>query len=106
MRAKETATEPKPTLTDLLRVWFKDLLDPAAAFLNWLGLAPNTLTLMGLAGNFVGAIFLAQGQFLIGGMIVLLMGPVDALDGPMARLRGNRPISAPLSIRSPTATTR
>jgi CDP-diacylglycerol--glycerol-3-phosphate 3-phosphatidyltransferase len=88
MRAKESATEPRPTLTDLLRVWFKDLLDPAAAFLNRLGLAPNTLTLMGLAGNFVGAIFLAQGQLLTGGLIVLLMGPIDALDGPMARQRG------------------
>jgi CDP-diacylglycerol--glycerol-3-phosphate 3-phosphatidyltransferase len=88
MRVNETAKEPKPTLTDMLRVWFKGLLDPVAAFLNRLGLAPNTLTLMGLAGNMVGAIFLSQGQFLVGGLIVLLMGPIDALDGPMARLRG------------------
>jgi CDP-diacylglycerol--glycerol-3-phosphate 3-phosphatidyltransferase len=88
MRAKESAKPARPTLTDLLRIWFKGLLDPVAAFLNRLGLAPNTLTLMGLAGNIVGAIFLSQGQFLVGGLIVLLMGPIDALDGPMARLRG------------------
>lgn len=88
MRANETAKPTRPTLTDLLRVWFKGFLDPVAAFLNRLGLAPNTLTLMGLAGNIVGAIFLSQGRFLVGGVIVLLMGPIDALDGPMARLRG------------------
>ncbi len=88
MRANESAKPSRPTLTDLLRIWFKGLLDPVASFLNRLGLAPNTLTLMGLAGNIVGAIFLSQGRFMVGGLIVLLMGPIDALDGPMARLRG------------------
>lgn len=88
MRAKESASDPRPTLTDLMRVWFKGILDPVGAFLNRLGLAPNTLTLIGLAGNFIGAIFLAQGMLLVGGIIVLVMGPIDALDGTMARLRG------------------
>jgi CDP-diacylglycerol--glycerol-3-phosphate 3-phosphatidyltransferase len=44
--------------------------------------------MIGLAGNFVGALLLAQGKFFIGGLVVLAMGPVDALDGTMARLRG------------------
>lgn len=76
------------TLTDLMRVRFKGVLDPAAAFLNRLGIMPNVMTLLGLAGNVIGAFFLAQGQMTIGGLIVLLMGPIDALDGTMARLRG------------------
>ncbi|MEJ2012756.1 MAG: CDP-alcohol phosphatidyltransferase family protein [Anaerolineales bacterium] len=84
----ETAQQPPQTLTEILRVRFKRLLDPVGAFLNRLGIAPNTLTLTGLAGNLVGAIFLARGQFLIGGLILLFMGPLDALDGTMARLRG------------------
>lgn len=88
MQAEESVSDTKPTLTDLFRVWFKDFLDPIAAFLNRLGLAPNTLTLLGLAGNFVAAAFLARGEFLIGGVIVIVMGPIDALDGAMARLRG------------------
>lgn len=62
-------------------------MDPVGNFLNRLGLMPNTITLLGLAGNVVGAIFLAQGKMTIGGIIVLAMAPVDALDGTMARLR-------------------
>ena len=85
---KETAQQPPQTLTDLLRLRFKGLLDSAGSFLNRLGIAPNTLTLTGLAGNLVGAIFLARGDFLVGGIILLFMGPLDALDGTMARLRG------------------
>jgi CDP-diacylglycerol--glycerol-3-phosphate 3-phosphatidyltransferase len=90
MRAHETAQEPRPTLADLARLRFKGILDPIGAFLNRLGLAPNTVTLIGLAGNLVGAALLARGSFLVGGLIVLVMGLIDALDGTMARLRGER----------------
>ena len=76
------------TLTDQMRVIFKGVLDPIGAFLNRLGLMPNTMTILGLIGNTVGAYFLSQGQMTIGGILILLMGPVDALDGTMARLRG------------------
>ena len=69
-------------LTDHLRGVFKGVLDPIGAFLNRLGLYPNTITMLGLA------ICLALGQMTIGGILILLMGPVDALDGTMARLRG------------------
>ncbi|OGO17092.1 MAG: hypothetical protein A2Z14_09115 [Chloroflexi bacterium RBG_16_48_8] len=71
-----------------MRSRFKGLLDTIGSFLNRFGITPNTLTLIGLAGNFVGALFLAQGKFVVGGSIVLAMGPIDALDGTMARLRG------------------
>ena len=80
--------ETTPTLTDRLRVMFKGTLDPIAAFFNRLGLMPNTMTMLGLAGNTIGAAFLAAGHMTIGGLFVLAMGPVDALDGSMARLRG------------------
>lgn len=76
------------TFTDRLRVIFKGILNPVAAFLNRLGLMPNTMTILGLVGNVIAAYFLSQGQMLVGGIIVLMMGPVDALDGSMARLRG------------------
>jgi len=42
-----------------------------------------------LAGNFFGAYFLSQGKMSIGGWIMLVMTPIDALDGTMARLRGD-----------------
>ena len=76
------------TLTDLMRLRFKGVLDPIGRFLNNLGLMPNTMTLLGLAGNTAGAILLARGEMFWGGILILLMGPVDALDGTMARLRG------------------
>lgn len=76
------------TLTDQARARFKGILDPIGGFLNRVGLMPNTITIIGLMGNAVGAVFLARGQMTIGGLIILAMGPIDALDGTMARLRG------------------
>jgi CDP-diacylglycerol--glycerol-3-phosphate 3-phosphatidyltransferase len=76
------------TFTDQMRVRFKGILDPIARFFNRLGLMPNTITIIGLIGNTIGAFFLARGQMTIGGLIILAMGPIDALDGTMARLRG------------------
>jgi len=78
----------RTTFTDRVRNRFKVLLDTIAAFLNNLGLMPNTITLFGLVGNTIGAVFLSQGYITIGGIIILAIGPVDALDGTMARLRG------------------
>ncbi len=76
------------TFTDRLRVWFKWFLDPVGSFFNRLGMTPIMMTILGLAGNAVGAYFLARGQMTLGGWFVLLMTPIDALDGTMARLRG------------------
>ena len=79
----------KLTFSDRLRVWFKWFLDPVAGFFNRIGLTPNTMTLLGLAGNFIAAFFVAQGRMTTGGLLMLLTTPLDALDGAMARLRGN-----------------
>ena len=72
----------------MLRARFKGVLDPAGAFLNRIGVVPNTMTLLGLLGNIVAAILISRGLLVWGGVVVLLMGPIDALDGTMARLRG------------------
>ena len=78
----------KPTFTDRLRLIFKGILDPIGAFLNRTGLTPNAITLLGLAGTTVGAYIISQGKMTIGGIVLLLSVLVDALDGTMARLRG------------------
>lgn len=80
--------EKRPTFTDRWRLRLKWLIDPVGAFLNRLGLTPIFMTLLGLAGNLVGAFFIAQGHMTLGGILVLVMTPIDALDGTMARLRG------------------
>ncbi len=86
--AEAADTKKQMTLTDRMRGLFKGVLDPLGTFFNKLGLMPNTMTILGLVGNTIGAYFLARGDMLIGGILILLMGPVDALDGTMARLRG------------------
>jgi CDP-diacylglycerol--glycerol-3-phosphate 3-phosphatidyltransferase len=88
MEKSANSTLPRKTFTDYLRLWFKWVLDPLAGFFNRLGLTPNMMTMFGLLGNSVGAYFLARGEMLTGGILVLLMTPIDALDGTMARLRG------------------
>jgi len=85
---ENSATTSKKTFSDYLRLWFKWVLDPLGRFFNGLGVTPNMMTMLGLIGNSVGAYYLAQGNMLTGGIFVLLMTPIDALDGTMARLRG------------------
>ena len=79
---------PNPTFTDRLRAFFKGILDPIGAFLNRLGLTPNAITLLGLAGTSIGAYFISQGKMAAGAFVLLASVLVDALDGTMARLRG------------------
>ena len=79
--------EPK-TFTDLLRRIFKNLLNRIAGYFNKIGVKPNFVTIAGLVGNLIAGVFIAQGMLLWGGMIAMIAGPFDALDGAIARLRG------------------
>jgi len=87
MSAEETVKK-RPSLTDWARRNFKGILQPMAAGLVRLGLTPTAVTLIGLAGNAVAAVVLSQGYMTVGGLIILLMAPMDALDGTMARMTG------------------
>lgn len=80
--------ETKLTFSDRARIIFKGILDPIGGFLNRLGLAPNTITLLGLAGTTIGAYMIARGHMTTGAFILLASVLVDAFDGTMARLRG------------------
>ena len=77
------------TFTDRMRTWFKWVVDPLGRFFLNIGMTPNMMTTLGLLGNFLGAYFLSQGKLMLGGWVVLIMTPIDALDGTMARLRGD-----------------
>ena len=88
----ETNPTPQPivkrSFTDNMRLWFKGVTEPTARFLNKIGLTPNSMTILGLIGNLIGAWYLSQGNRLMGGVFILICTPFDALDGTMARLRG------------------
>jgi CDP-diacylglycerol--glycerol-3-phosphate 3-phosphatidyltransferase len=75
-------------LSDRLRVVFKGLFEPIAVFLNRLGVRPNHITFLGLLGHILGAYLLAIGHITWGGIVILVIAPLDFLDGTLARLRG------------------
>ena len=72
-----------------LRKAFKTPLDWLASRLLKLGTTPNHITLFGLFGNIGAAVLIALGYLRWGGLVAGLMAPLDAVDGAMARLRGN-----------------
>jgi len=59
MTVNESVQPARRALSDHMRVRFKGVLDPVAGFLLRLGLMPNTITLLGLAGNAVSVVFCA-----------------------------------------------
>jgi CDP-diacylglycerol--glycerol-3-phosphate 3-phosphatidyltransferase len=80
-------SSPK-TLTQYLRDIFGGTVKPVAAFLNRVGLTPNMVTLIGLFGQVIAAVFCALGYMTWGGIILVISAPLDFLDGTLARLRG------------------
>jgi CDP-diacylglycerol--glycerol-3-phosphate 3-phosphatidyltransferase len=85
---EETIKEAPKTFTNHMRILFKDIIDEIGRFLNRFGFHPNTISIIGLFGNFVTAVILAIGHMTIGGFLALVMGLLDVVDGTMARLRG------------------
>ena len=77
----------KKTFTDFLRKFFAQALNKVASFLNKLGIKPNVITAAGLIGNLAAACLIAWGYFLWGGIVAMVIGPLDALDGVLARMR-------------------
>lgn len=85
---ERTVERKQRTFTDFLRVLFSDLLTWAGTLLNKWGVHPNMLTLTGVLGTALGAVLVGLGKLPLGGFVILLMGPIDALDGAVARVRG------------------
>ena len=75
------------TFSDLARARLKGALDAVALFLDGLGVTPNMLTLAGFGGHVLGAILIGLGYLRAAGFVLLLLAPLDALDGSLARLR-------------------
>lgn len=80
-------TEPK-TFTAFLRRLFAGWLNAIAGFFQRIGLKPNTITIIGVVGNILAGVMIAFDKLTWGGLVAMLVGPLDALDGSLARLRG------------------
>lgn len=87
MDTAQTSSKERKSFSDRMRVWFRWYYYPIAVFLNRLGVRPNTVTIFGLIGTVGVAILIALGKMTWAGILLLIMGPVDAMDGALARLR-------------------
>lgn len=81
-------TKNKRSFEQFMRDTFKVVLDPVARFFLNLGLTPNSITLFGLVLSATAGVFAGLGKFTIAGLILLVGAPLDAVDGAMARQRG------------------
>jgi len=61
------------------------IANPIVGTLAKTGLKPDTLTLVGLAINIGAACLIALNHFVLGGVLVLVSGLFDLLDGALAR---------------------
>ena len=59
---------------------------PVARVMGRMGLTPNMVTLLGLAGAGAGAYLIGVGQWWGGGIVVLAAGVFDLFDGALARM--------------------
>jgi len=72
-------------LIDIRRNLAYHITDPIVGILSKSGITPNALTFINLALNIAAAFIIATGHFLLGGILVLVAGLFDLLDGALAR---------------------
>ncbi len=72
-------------LIDIRRNLAYRITNPIVGILSKSGITPNALTLINLALNIIAAYVIATGYFLLGGVLVLVSGLFDLLDGALAR---------------------
>jgi CDP-diacylglycerol--glycerol-3-phosphate 3-phosphatidyltransferase len=73
-------------LSNLVRRRAQAFLNSIALALNALGLSPNALTLIGFGAMCLIGLILANGYMALGGVLIVVAGIFDALDGSLARL--------------------
>jgi CDP-diacylglycerol--glycerol-3-phosphate 3-phosphatidyltransferase len=66
------------------------LLEPLARLISRTGISPNLLTVMGFVFTVGVAYVVATGHLQIGGVLLVVAGTFDALDGTLARLAGRK----------------
>ena len=64
------------------------ILDPIVRLLIALRVTPNAISVAGFLGAVAAAVLIANGELLIGGVVMLLAGALDLFDGALARATG------------------
>ncbi len=78
------------TLTDRVRAWSKPFLAPIADFLARLRVPPNVVTICAFLGCVAVGVALGLGYPRLAGVLLILFGPLDAVDGLLARRSGQQ----------------
>jgi CDP-diacylglycerol---glycerol-3-phosphate 3-phosphatidyltransferase len=78
-------TQHPTTLSDRVRTLTNGVMNAIGRTLAGLGLSANAITIGGLILVAVAAVFIGRGQWQVGGLILLVGLPMDALDGAVAR---------------------
>ncbi|MGE5264697.1 MAG: CDP-alcohol phosphatidyltransferase family protein [Acidobacteriota bacterium] len=73
-------------LSNVVRRRAQALLNSMALGLNALGFTPNALTLIGFVAMCLIGLILANGYMALAGVLIVVAGIFDALDGSLARL--------------------
>lgn len=77
---------PSPvTFSDRMRALTSGLTSRAGMTVHRMGIHPDTITLVGLIVVAVASLCIAQGQLQLGGVLLVISLPLDALDGAVAR---------------------
>ena len=74
--------------TSKFQAWVRNLARGAVESLRLIGVSPNMLTLIGMAITIVGSVLLGLGHLFAAGVVLLLAGLFDILDGAVARVTG------------------
>lgn len=78
------------SLTDWARTQAGVILMPVARAMGRLGIHPNMVTILGLLLQVGVGVMLGLGYITLGGWLLLIVAPVDALDGALARALGKQ----------------
>lgn len=80
---------PPITFTDRVRALTARSLNAVGMALHRAGIHPDTISLAGLALVLAAALIIAGGRPTLGGVMLVVALPLDALDGAVARARGD-----------------
>jgi CDP-diacylglycerol---glycerol-3-phosphate 3-phosphatidyltransferase len=86
----EKAQPQKATFTDYLRAHTAFFFEPIINFLARYRLSPDVLTVAGTLSHLLFAWLIATGHIRLAGVAVLILAPLDALDGALARKLGRK----------------
>ncbi len=85
-----TGVPEKKTFTDNMRVWTRFIIDPVVNVMARWKLSPDLLTVVGMLSHFLFAWLIAMGEFRWAGIAMLVLAPLDAFDGALARKLGRK----------------